>query len=248
MTAKELSRASGLGESAIDPVLRRLSEPDLHILRPVAKRDRRGDTSYEIFHDGLARPIIDWGTRKERTDKAELEARMRRRIWSIAAIAVGLAAALVVALLLASHFRAQRNHAQQQLRQSQNTAAQQLRESQLAVLKAVPPTWKFEARGVAGKSTASGVGYTHLAFTSPGKHPMQVAVDSSPGQPALSRSQKQNEQELRHSPDYRRIEIVRHPLPALLEWVYLARHPAGDAYGGQLERSVDFFFNARKNR
>jgi WD40 repeat protein len=75
LTAKDLSELSAVPESEVDPVLRRLSAGDLHILRPVAPRDGHGEVSYEIFHDALARPIVDWRTRKQ---EAELSARLDR--------------------------------------------------------------------------------------------------------------------------------------------------------------------------
>jgi WD40 repeat protein len=75
LTAKDLSELAEVPESDVDPVLRRLSAGDLHILRPVAPRDGHGEVSYEIFHDALARPIVDWRTRKH---EAELSARVDR--------------------------------------------------------------------------------------------------------------------------------------------------------------------------
>lgn len=75
LTAKDLSDLSGLPQAEIDPVLQHLSSPGLHILRPVVSEDGQRQTRFEIFHDALARPIVDWRTRVE---EAELDARVAR--------------------------------------------------------------------------------------------------------------------------------------------------------------------------
>ena len=75
LTAATLAEHSGREESQLEPVLRRLSAGDLHILRPVSTRDGDANVSYEIFHDALARPIADWRARRE---KAELAERLER--------------------------------------------------------------------------------------------------------------------------------------------------------------------------
>jgi WD40 repeat protein len=75
LTAKDLADLSELPVAEIEPVLRHLSSPGLHILRPVVSEDGRGQTRFEIFHDALARPIVDWRTRVE---EAEIEARVVR--------------------------------------------------------------------------------------------------------------------------------------------------------------------------
>ncbi len=75
LTAKDLSGYSKLPVSEIDPVLRHLSSPKLHILRPVAAEDGHGESRFEIFHDALARPIVDWRTRVE---EEELDAQVGR--------------------------------------------------------------------------------------------------------------------------------------------------------------------------
>ena len=71
LTAATLAEHSGVEESRLDLVLRRLSAGDLHILRPLSPRDGQGKPSYEIFHDALARPIADWRTRKDKAELAE---------------------------------------------------------------------------------------------------------------------------------------------------------------------------------
>jgi WD40 repeat protein len=73
LTAKDLADLSGLSRSEIEPVLQHLSSPGLHILRPVVSEDGQREPRFEIFHDALARPIVDWRTRVE---EAELDARV----------------------------------------------------------------------------------------------------------------------------------------------------------------------------
>jgi WD40 repeat protein len=75
LTAKDLADLSGLPEAEIEPVLQHLSSPGLHILRPVVSEDGQREPRFEIFHDALARPIVDWRTRVE---EAELDARVAR--------------------------------------------------------------------------------------------------------------------------------------------------------------------------
>ncbi len=75
LTTKDLSDLSGLPEAEIDPVLQHLSSPSLHILRPVVSENGQDPPRFEIFHDALARPIVEWRTRVE---EAELDARVAR--------------------------------------------------------------------------------------------------------------------------------------------------------------------------
>jgi WD40 repeat protein len=77
LTAKDLSDMSGLPVAEIDPVLRHLSSPRLHILRPVSAADGKGETRFEIFHDALARPIVEWRTRAEEAERDAKVARER---------------------------------------------------------------------------------------------------------------------------------------------------------------------------
>jgi WD40 repeat protein len=75
LTAKDLADLSERPLAEIEPVLRHLSSPALHILRPVVSENGRGEPRFEIFHDALARPIVEWRTRAE---EDELNARVKR--------------------------------------------------------------------------------------------------------------------------------------------------------------------------
>jgi WD40 repeat protein len=71
LTVADLAELAELEEAELEPVLRRLAAHDLRILRPVARSE--GGTAYEISHDALARPIVDW---RRRHDAADLAARL----------------------------------------------------------------------------------------------------------------------------------------------------------------------------
>jgi Novel STAND NTPase 1 len=67
-SAEDLAAYTGLDAADIEPVLRRLTESEYRILRPVA-RSTADDAPprYEIFHDVLGTPILDWRARYLRT-------------------------------------------------------------------------------------------------------------------------------------------------------------------------------------
>jgi len=75
LTAQDLADLSGRPRAEIEPVLQHLSSPALHILRPVVSENGQGEPRFEIFHDALARPIVEWRTRVEETER---DARLKR--------------------------------------------------------------------------------------------------------------------------------------------------------------------------
>ncbi len=101
---KALSDWTGIPEERFEVVLSALAAQDLKILRPVLDARSEG-RRYEIFHDGLAEPILSWRTRhddaelreaqQQAADAAHREARERRLRW-LAIGALGLVLALVV--------------------------------------------------------------------------------------------------------------------------------------------------------
>ena len=122
---KALSDWTGIDEAKLESVLGALSMPDLRILRPVVLGGRGDRHRFEIFHDGLAEPILSWRGRyeqieleQERAAKevAQREAaesasreeheRRRRRQYARAA-AVFLTAFLASLVVLAFYYRAQ---------------------------------------------------------------------------------------------------------------------------------------------
>jgi hypothetical protein len=91
-TIHDLAIYAEVEPGKVEPVLQRLSAPDIRLLRPVvAEITQRGKTHYEIFHDVLALPIIEWRARYWRT---------RRLRTQLSLAAVALAIIIVFFLLL----------------------------------------------------------------------------------------------------------------------------------------------------
>jgi hypothetical protein len=87
--ATDLAAYTGLGVHEIEPVLERLTEPGYRILRPVASStDTAAAPRFEIFHDVLGAPILDWLSRYLRT-RETLEA-VRSGFTMFVLIAFGL--------------------------------------------------------------------------------------------------------------------------------------------------------------
>lgn len=97
-TPADLAEYSGLPEEDIEPVLERLTEHDYRILRRVV-RSTAGDTpaQFEIFHDVLGTPILDWRARYLRA--REVLQILRGGVTAFVHIAFGLVA---IFLLVAS--------------------------------------------------------------------------------------------------------------------------------------------------
>jgi KaiC/GvpD/RAD55 family RecA-like ATPase len=77
-TSGDLAEYTEMPESALDPVLEKLSRWETRILRPAPPAPgRSGATRYEIFHDVLAPAILDWRVR-------HLQARELERVQRIA--------------------------------------------------------------------------------------------------------------------------------------------------------------------
>jgi WD40 repeat protein len=82
LTVKDLSDLTGLSEARLEVVLRRLAATDVHVLRPAGRADSPDQAAYEISHDALARPIVEWRTqhrvRQEEAQQRELAAQLER--------------------------------------------------------------------------------------------------------------------------------------------------------------------------
>ena len=117
LTAADLAELTGYSEPEIQPVLRHLSSPRLHILRPVVLDEEGSEPRYEIFHDALAEPIREWRIRveerernarleRERTEKEEAQRvaaaaeRRAQRERKLKRVALALLALTVIALLV----------------------------------------------------------------------------------------------------------------------------------------------------
>lgn len=75
LTAGDLAELSGLARAEVEPVLRHLSSPQLHILRPVVFQEDGSEPRFEIFHDALAEPIRKW---RIGVEEEERSARLKR--------------------------------------------------------------------------------------------------------------------------------------------------------------------------
>jgi len=141
LTAGDLAELSGFPADEVAPVLRHLSSPRLHILRPVVFEEG-SEPRYEIFHDALAEPIREWRNgieEKEREARRERERAEKEEAQEAAAEAerqaqrerqrkrlaqVGLAVAVVALLAVATYFALhQRSLAEQREAANQSVRA-----------------------------------------------------------------------------------------------------------------------------
>ena len=100
----DLAEYAGLEPEQVRPLVDRLAR-DVRILRSA------GDNRYEIYHDALARPILDWNARWEEREKQRRERRRIRILGSIAGALIIVAAAVAA---LAIWALAQRGEARKQ--------------------------------------------------------------------------------------------------------------------------------------
>ncbi len=132
-TAEDLGQMTGHPQDTVVRVLRRLYEE--RIVRAVDPAPGTAAPRYELFHDRLAAPILDWRDQQENSrlerakQRAELEAqtqraqarRFRRRAQVMFALAMGLLIALLAVVLL--------------LRYARNQSATARREKQAALVE-----------------------------------------------------------------------------------------------------------------
>jgi CHASE2 domain-containing sensor protein len=83
----DLAKVTGASEAQIGPPLEKLSEDEARILRPVDDAP-----SYEVFHDVLCQPVLDW--------QARWHAERQRRKLTVVAILAGVLAAFVLGMAL----------------------------------------------------------------------------------------------------------------------------------------------------
>ena len=88
----DLAKYAGVPEEQARPILDRLSG-DLRILRPL------DPGSYEIYHDALAAPILDWRSRWQQRQERRRE-RRRNRLFALGALILVLVAATFLWLAL----------------------------------------------------------------------------------------------------------------------------------------------------
>jgi WD40 repeat protein len=124
-TARDLAQMTAHSETTVGAVLDRLYEE--RIVRAVDPAPGSGQARYEIFHDRLAAPILDWRQQRENArldrarERAEQEAevqrtqarRFKRRARIMFALAVGLLVLLVAVAALLGYARHQSDTASQ---------------------------------------------------------------------------------------------------------------------------------------
>lgn len=74
-TAFDIAEAAELNREQLTALLDKLSRGNNRILRSFASPDRKGESSYEIFHDVLAEPILDWRRQYRHNQKLKEEKR-----------------------------------------------------------------------------------------------------------------------------------------------------------------------------
>ena len=162
LTARDLSELSDLPESRIDPVLRSLAASESHILRPVELHDQGRGRAYEIFHDALARPIVEWRQAKLNARLAEAarrEATERTRRLAIIVV-IALVALAVMSGALPSGRLSQRAEAREQAQLPLSAGERAAKARQLeanAILAARSRSGaRARARGARGAALAGG--------------------------------------------------------------------------------------------
>lgn len=120
LSLEDLAEFTGTSPAELEPVLLRLTESRVRILRPVA--DPGGAIRYEIFHDVLGGAVLDWRRRFEREEERAAAAvrleRERRRSRRLLAGMAGMALALLGVIALAVWAFQQRAEARRQLIQA----------------------------------------------------------------------------------------------------------------------------------
>jgi WD40 repeat protein len=118
-SAPDLAKYSGHSDADVLALLEKLAAGDARIVRPVpSPPGESGPPRFEIYHDLLAAPILDWRSRQEHLrlerakQRAEQEARSeRKRARIFKSLAVGVAVLLVGAIALFAYALHQRSNA-----------------------------------------------------------------------------------------------------------------------------------------
>jgi WD40 repeat protein len=125
-TVADLAGYTTAESDELDTVLRTLTAQ--RILRAVAPADGEA-VRYEIFHDVLAEPVLEWRHEFEAHTALEREHRRHRRLLLLAVGALVLAAMMAT---LAVFALAQRHEAQQQAELAQASQAEAIRQANIA--------------------------------------------------------------------------------------------------------------------
>ncbi len=115
-TARDLADYSHVPHDEIAATLEKLSGGDIRILRPVAPPlDQPNEPRYEIFHDVLGAPILDWRTRfvqgQEKIESEKKLAAEKRRVQRLRFGLIGVSLLLLAVIALALFALTQREAA-----------------------------------------------------------------------------------------------------------------------------------------
>ena len=122
LRATDLAEYAGIEPSVVTAVLERLTR-EARILQAV------GDARYEIYHDALAEPILEW---RRRWQAGQDRRRERRRTRIVATVAAGLVLTIVVVATLAVLALQGRRDADRQARDARAVALASASRDQLA--------------------------------------------------------------------------------------------------------------------
>jgi hypothetical protein len=116
-TVPDLADFAAVSQTKLEPVLRKLAEPDVRVLRSVAPAaGEKKQVRYEIFHDVLAPAVLDW---RERYQEQNRTKRVRNLIAMVVPIIL-----VVLAFSVFQSFQAQLAQSQAQAAQVQVQVAQ----------------------------------------------------------------------------------------------------------------------------
>ena len=123
-TIPDLADFAAVPQLKLEPVLKKLADPDVRILRSVAPAvGEKKEVRYEIFHDVLAPAVLDW---RERYQEQNRTKRVRNLIAMVVPIILLVLAFSIFQSYQAqvAQFQAQAAQVQVQVAQAQVTAAQ----------------------------------------------------------------------------------------------------------------------------
>jgi WD40 repeat protein len=147
-SAEDLADYTGIDQFEVREVLESLSGAGARVLLPIAPPvDQPDVVRYEIFHDVLGAPVLDWRTRyaqaQEREAAQQQLARERRRVWRLRAGLIGVSVLLLGVVALAIFAVQQRDAARtaERIASSRGVAAtalaQQTTQPELSLLLAI---------------------------------------------------------------------------------------------------------------
>jgi WD40 repeat protein len=168
-TLSDLASYANLAPAELAPLLEKLCSPESRILRPVeSPADRPKDPRYQIFHDVLATPVLQWRTRfvehqalahaehraheEARRAKLEAEARSAGRLrWLAAGLAIVFVLATVASILALMQWRKAKTEAKisSSLELSAAAVANLYQDPELSVILATQAVRRIQNTGEA---------------------------------------------------------------------------------------------------